>query len=64
MNAFITNIADALFSVFAALWAPLCIAGFLFFVVYALWPSNRRKFFPSTRPDADAGIRADRSLKQ
>jgi hypothetical protein len=61
MNAFISNITDALLSVFAILWAPVCIAGFLFFVVYALWPSNWNKFFPATRPDSSEGIRADRS---
>jgi hypothetical protein len=61
MDAFISKIADTLLSVFAILWAPLCVAVFLFFVVYALWPSNWKKFFPAA-PSAEN--RAGRSSKQ
>jgi hypothetical protein len=53
MDTFISNIADTLLSVFAILWAPACVAAFLFFVVYALWPSNWKKFFTTTRGRAD-----------
>jgi hypothetical protein len=63
MNAFISNIADALLSVFAILWAPACVAVFLFFVAYALWPSNWKKFFPAARPASSKGSCADRSSK-
>jgi hypothetical protein len=64
MDAFISTIADALLGVFAILWAPLCLAVFLFFVVYALWPSNWKKFFPAATSTAVGGIRPDRSSKQ
>jgi hypothetical protein len=63
LDAFISRSADTLLSVFAVLWAPLCAAVFLFFVVYALWPSNWKKFFP-TRPDSAEESRADRSSVQ
>jgi hypothetical protein len=53
MNAFIDKIIDALLSFFAILWAPVCVAVFLFFVVYALWPSNWKKFFPARPTGAD-----------
>jgi hypothetical protein len=59
VNNLISNITDTLLSVFAILWAPVCVAVFLLLVVYALWPSNWRKFFPATRPTG-----ADRSSKQ
>jgi archaellum biogenesis protein FlaJ (TadC family) len=49
----ISNIDNALLSVFAILWAPACVAVFLFFVLFALWPSNRKKFFTTTKGRAD-----------
>jgi hypothetical protein len=61
MNDLISNFADTLLSVFAILWAPVCVAVFLFFVVYALWPSNWKKFFPATRPNSVEESCADRS---
>jgi len=45
----ISYISDTLLSVFAILWAPACVAVFLFFVVYAMWPSNWKKFFTATK---------------
>jgi hypothetical protein len=53
MDTFISNIADVLLNAFAVLWAPACIAAFLFFVVYAPWPSNRKTFFTTTGGRAD-----------
>jgi len=53
MDTFISSIADTQLSVFAILWALACVAVFLFFVVYALWPSNREKFFTATTGRAD-----------
>jgi hypothetical protein len=64
LNAFISKTADALLGAFAILWAPLCVAVLLFFVAYALWPSNWKKFLPAATPDSAGGIRADRSSKQ
>jgi hypothetical protein len=60
MDAFISRIADALMSFFAMLWGPVAVAGFLVFVVYALWPSNWQKFFPA-KPTSVEGSPADRS---
>jgi hypothetical protein len=60
VDVFISTVGDTLLSVFAILWVPLCGAVFLFFVVYAVWPSNRKKFFPA-RPASGEGIRAGRS---
>jgi hypothetical protein len=51
INAIIDNFSATLLGVFAILWAPLCVAVFLFFVVYALWSSNRKKFFATTKAD-------------
>jgi uncharacterized protein YjeT (DUF2065 family) len=53
MDTIISNIADTLLSVFAILWAPACVAVFLFFVLYALWPSNWKKFFTTMSGSAD-----------
>ena len=64
LDAFISRSADTLLSVFAILWAPLCAAVFLFFVVYALWPSNWKKFFPKTRRHSAGDVHADRSFRQ
>ena len=64
MDAVISRIADTLLSVFAIVWAPLCVVVFLFFVVYALWPSNWKKFFPAATPTSTEGTPADRSSKQ